>query len=255
MKTEEKKYLLIACCFFLGIFLCSSSVFTQDSHHKIKITQYPSSYEAYFNSLQESNEPDTLHEPKPLRIDSFVYQKMNIVANEKNTLIFTGENEKTKIIVTFKDFDTLSHKITENSTIDEKTVYGFDGGLYPGIFYPGKDVPEWKEFKYQYLDKIEFNLDDKIYTDIPSSRAFYFNDPNSIIGISIYKIPKQQLLIIEISSGENAGTYTSYMFFKNGKYVTDYQWEYGFGWYTNTFGKDYFNCKDKKGCIYVFYID
>ena len=247
-----KKYFFIASYIFLQL-LCPHFLVSQT--HTLEITQWPSSYETYFDSLETQ---DTTQLPKIipqlLKKETLNYYPIEIKQKEKNPMMLIGENKTTKIIVSFSKFDTSLHKIGyDHNTIDGKGISGTDG-ISPGFFEQWNESP-WKGFTYQYLSKIEISINGKTYTDTPTNRAFYLTCPSAETQVNVYEIPNKQLLIIYLSGGDGAGTYQSFLYFKDGKYLTNYEWVYGYGWYVNNFGKDYFGCKDKKGCIYDFKID
>jgi hypothetical protein len=218
----------------------------------LKITKWPSSYEAYFNAINDSNDSTTHREPS----NEILYLKVRRIEVKKTStypLVFVGESlSKNKITVSFAEFDTTKHTVSYESDkpIDGKTSYGHDG-ISPGFFSQLRNSP-WEGFRYQYLKDVRIDFNGKIYSDSPVDRAFYFNCPSSDVYVYVYETLDKKTMIVGISSGDGAGTYQSLLFYQNGKYHSDYEWQYGYDWYLNRFGKDYFDCKDKKGCIYNF---
>ena len=237
---KEKSLSCFLILFFLYHFTNAQKVDT------LKIIQWPHSYEAYFDSLQDSYSPPP-REPSYKKINLFVRQiDVKKVNNDPLRYIAEG-GSKNKIILSFTKFDTTSHKINEKG-IDRKVVYGLDG-IYPGFFAQWSEST-WKGFQYQNLNKVELTYNGKTYIDSIINRAFYFNCPSSDMDIKIYEAIDKRLLILKIAGGDGAGSYNSLLFYKDGQYLTDYKWQYGYGWFVNKFGIDCFDCKDKKGCIY-----
>jgi hypothetical protein len=218
----------------------------------LKITKWPSSYDAYFNAINDAIDSTTLREPSN-EILYLKVRKIEMKRTSSDPLVFVGESlSKNKISISFAEFDTTKHNISDESSkpIDGKAAYGHDGS-YEGFFRQWINSP-WEGFRYQYLKDVRIVLNGKIYSDSPVNRAFYFNCPSSDVYVHVYETVDNKTMIISISSGDGAGTYHSLLFYQNGKYQSDYEWQYGYDWYLNKFGRDYFLCKDKKGCIYNF---
>lgn len=232
---------------FLLCFL-SNKAFTQKID-TLKIIQYPSSYYEYYNALQEMEEGVEIKEP-PSRTINFLVKRTEFKKVTTEPLTYVAETSlKHKVTVHFEKFDTTQHTIDYSTDkIDGKTVYGHDG-IDPEFFYHGTES-YWPGFVYRYPRMIEFTHNGKTFIDLPANRAFYLTCPSAGTYVTSYEVVNKGIFIISITGGDGAGSYTSLLFFKDGKYVTNYEWQYGYDWFINKFGKDYFKCNDAKGCIY-----
>lgn len=220
-------FVLVSALFFIHYSVISQNIDT------IEVIQWPSSYKAYTESLNGANAALSTREPSSQKTTLLV-NKIKVKRVKGTPLTFVGESSpKSKVILSFSKLDVTKHKINyETSRVNGKIAYG----IHPLID------------SLAYLDKVEFDYNNKTYSDSPNNRAFYFNYN---LDIKIYEIIDKGVFIICLSGGDGAGGYENLLFYRNGEYLTDFYYELPYGYLTE-FGKDFFNCNDKEGCIYSF---